>query len=401
MPIKKIPSEELEVGMYVSNLDRPWTETPFMFQGFELHNQQEIDELRQHTRNVYVIVPDEEIELTRRPSSHDETAVKTDALHQVNYNKPVHIDKEIKRASPDHQQLSRLFKELKSHIHDKGTLPFELMESPARKLVDSVTSNPDAYIWLTRLKKFDSFLYKDALTSAVWATALGRRLGLSEQQLHNLAIGCLLFDVGKMCLPEELLHKEQRLGDNEWEQMKSHVELGVNLLARSGNYPDEVIQTVRTHHERLNGAGYPLGLEGSQIPLFGQIAGIVDQYVAVTSPRPYAEVLSPSKAEEMLYKQRGQLFDEMLVEYFIQALSTYPTGSLVELSSGEVGIVKAQKHGHNLRPDIILLLNPEKQPYGSYTLVSLDNYTISGQPVSIRRTLADGDYGIQIEELAL
>jgi hypothetical protein len=91
----------------------------------------------------------------------------------------------------------------------------------------------------------------------------------------------------------------------------------------------------------------------------------------------------------------------MLVEYFIQTLSTYPTGSLVELSSGEIGIVKAQKPGQHLRPDIILLLDADKQPYGSFTLINLDNYNVDNQPVRITKTLADGEYGINIEELSL
>ncbi|MDZ7803258.1 MAG: hypothetical protein U5K34_04685 [Thiohalophilus sp.] len=91
----------------------------------------------------------------------------------------------------------------------------------------------------------------------------------------------------------------------------------------------------------------------------------------------------------------------MLVEYFIQALCTYPTGSLVELSSGEVGIVKTQRSGHNLRPDVILLLDPDKQSYGSYTLVNLDNYSKNNQPVRVVRTLAANEYDIDIEELSL
>lgn len=386
--------------MYVSNLDRPWTETPFMFQGFELHDQKEIAELQRHTRHVYVIVPDEEIELTARASDKPFMSTNSELLNQTSYRKMVHIDKEIHRARQNHTAFIKLFNELESYIRTKGTIPFEIVQQPARKLVSSVTSNPDAYVWLTRLRKFDSFLYKDALTSAVWATALGRKLGIVEEQLQHLAVGCLLMDIGKLCLPTELLYKDQRLDDTEWEKMKSHVELGINLLQKSADYPDSVFEIIRTHHERLNGGGYPSGLQGSQIPLFGQIAGLVDQYVAVTSPRPYAETLSPSRAEEMLYKQRGRQFDEMLVEYFIQTLSTYPTGSLVELSSGEVGIVKAQKSGHNLRPDVILLLDPDKQPYGSYTLVSLDNYSKDRHPVSIRRTLADGEYGIEIQKLS-
>ena len=102
-----------------------------------------------------------------------------------------------------------------------------------------------------------------------------------------------------------------------------------------------------------------------------------------------------------MYKQRGLLFDEILVEYFIQTLNVYPTGSLVELSTGEVAIVKAQKSGLNLKPDVILLLDPNKQPYGTYTFVSLDNYSRDNMPVVIIKTLADGDYGVTIEELSL
>lgn len=400
MPIKKIPSDHVEIGMYVSSLDRPWVETPFMFQGFVVNNQDDIDELRRHTRHVYVIVPDEEIELTRKESEPAELSAETDILHQTSYIDKANVDDEIKKIRNSHQIFSEVFTEVESLIRAGGTLPFELFKQPAENLVQSVTKTPDAYIWLTRLKKFDSFLYKDALTSAVWATALGRKLGIMEEQLQNLAIGCMLMDIGKLGLPTELLHKSERLTNEEWEQMKSHVDLGMKHIQDNTSYPSSVLDIVRTHHERLDGCGYPDGLKGAHIPLFGQIAGIVDQYVAVTSPRPYAQTISPSKAEEMLYNQRGRLFDEMLVEYFIQTLSTYPTGSLVELSSGEVGIVKAQKSGHNLRPDVILLLDPDKQPYGNFALINLDNYSHNNTPVRIVKTLADGEYGIDVEELS-
>jgi len=400
MPIKKIPSDHVEIGMYVSGLDRPWVETPFMFQGFVVNNQDDIDELRRHTRHVYVIVPDEEIELTRKESEQPEPIAESDVLHQTSYTEQARVDDEIKKIQNSHEVFSEIFSEVESLIRSGGTLPFELFKQPAQNLVQSVTKTPDAYIWLTRLKKFDSFLYKDSLTSAVWATALGRKLGIVEEELQNLAIGCMLMDIGKLSLPTELLHKSERLTNDEWEQMKSHVDLGLRHIQDNTSYPASVPDIVRTHHERLDGCGYPDGLKGSHIPLFGQIAGIIDQYVAVTSPRPYAQTISPSKAEEMLYNQRGRLFDEMLVEYFIQTLSTYPTGSLVELSSGEVGIVKAQKSGQNLRPDVILLLDPDKQPYGNFALINLDNYTHNDTPVRIVKTLADGEYGIDVEELS-
>ncbi|MFN2348934.1 MAG: HD-GYP domain-containing protein [Thioalkalivibrio sp.] len=401
MPIKKIPSESLQLGMYVSSLDRPWVETPFMFQGFELQDQDEIDELKRLTRHVYVIIPDEEIELSLVPERQTESAPTTRVTDSSDHPHTRPAQEEIKKVQSSHQAFTELFIELESLVRADKPLPVALFNEPVKSLVGSVSRNPDAFIWLTRLKKYDSFLYKDSLESAVWAVALGKRLGIVEQGLHELAIGCLLMDVGKLRLPTALLNKTGRLDHDEWDLMKTHVELGVALLEETGGYPDAVLSIVRSHHERLDGCGYPAGLEGDHIPLFAQIAGIVDQYVAVTSARPFADPISPSRAEEMLYKQRGILFDEMLVEYFIQTLTAYPTGSLVELSSGEVAIVKAQKSGHNLRPDVILLLGADKQPYGTYTLANLDDYSKDGKAVRILKTLATGEYGVGIEELSI
>jgi len=401
MAVKQIPSREVEIGMYISHLDRPWVETPFLFQGFEVRSQEDIDELCEHTKHVYVMVPDEEIEVGGLTSHQTASVEASELIHKTNYSDTVSAEEEVKKIRSSHEELSALFTEIETLVQSGGTLRLEVLEQPVKYMVDSVAKNPDAYLWLTRLKKFDSFLYKDAVTSAVLATALGRQLGMAAQELQALATGCMLMDIGKLSLPTELLHKPERLDHDEWELMKTHVDRGLELLKACPKCSPAVLDVVRTHHERLDGGGYPQGLQGSEIPLFGQIAGIVDQYVAVTSPRPFAKPISPSKAEEMLYKQRGTMFDEILVEYFIRALSTYPTGSLVELSTGEVAIVKAQKSGLNLKPDVILLLGPNKEPYGTYTLASLDNYTKDDLPVTIVKTLADGEYGVSIEELSL
>jgi HD-GYP domain-containing protein (c-di-GMP phosphodiesterase class II) len=328
-------------------------------------------------------------------------APNTNILHKKNYANTVNADDEIKKVRKSHETVTHLLSEVESVIRKEGSIPLKAFEEPIENMVDSVTHNPDAYLWLTRLKKFDSFLYKDSMTSAVLGTAMGRRLGLAEESLQKLATGCLLMDVGKMSLPVELLHKAGRLDQAEWEMMKRHVQLGLQLLESSQGCNQEVFDIVRTHHERIDGCGYPAGLQNNHIPLFGQIAGIVDQYVSVTSPRPYANTISPSQAEHMLFKQRGRIFDEMLVEYFIQTISTYPTGSLVELSTGEVAVVKQQNSRLHLKPDVILLLNPEKIAYGNYPVVSMDNYRKDNNPVSIMRTLADGEYGVRIENLSI
>lgn len=401
MPVKQIPSCDVELGMYVAHLDRPWVETPFMFQGFEVRTQEEIDELCRLTKHVYIAVPDEEIELGKPRSGSRRPASSNPTLHKTTYPNSVSVDEEVRNVQATHEGFAALFAEIETLVKSGGVLRLEVLEQPVKAMVSSITKNPDAFLWLTRLKKFDSFLYKDSLTTAVLGAALGRQLGMPEHELQTLAMGCMLMDIGKLALPMELMHKSSRLDHEEWELMKSHVDRGLELLEDCPRCGPAVLDIVRTHHERLDGCGYPAGLRGNEISLFGQIAGIADQYVAVTSPRPFANAISPSKAEEMLYKQKGRLFDDMLVEYFIQTMSAYPTGSLVELSTGEVAIVKAQKSGLRLKPDVILLLDPDKQSYGTYSLASLDNYTRDDSPVTIIKTLADGDYGVFVEELAL
>lgn len=401
MPVNKIPSSEVELGMYVASLDRPWSETPFLFQGFEVHNQHEIDDLHRLTRHVFIMVPDEEIELKRLSSNHEGSIPNSKRLHKMKYETRISAEKEVKAVRESHENIAHLVTEIESLVQTKSTLKLADIEKPVRIMVDSVVNNPDAYLWLTRIRKFDSFVYKDSLTAAVLATSLGRQMGMLENDLQTLATGCMLMDVGKLGLPIELLHKCGRLNHEEWELMQSHVALGLSILEADPDCSADIMDIVRTHHERLDGSGYPAGLHGSQIPLLGQIASIVDFYVSVTTPRPFASVISPSQAEQILYEHKDKYFDEMLVEYFIQTISTYPTGSLVELSTGDIAIVIAQNPSLHLKPDVVLLLKPDKTPYSVYAVVRLASYSHNNTPVTIVRTLKDGEYGLKIEELSL
>jgi HD-GYP domain-containing protein (c-di-GMP phosphodiesterase class II) len=292
--------------------------------------------------------------------------------------------------------------EIEAALCNDKTLNLPMIKESVEVMVESIERNPDAYIWLTRIKKYDSYIYKDSLCASIWATTLGRELGLARDKLNTLAMGALLMDIGKTALPIELINKPGRLTNDEWSMMKSHIEHGVRILSEYHDVSPGIIDIVRTHHERLDGSGYPAALRGNVIPLLGQIAGIVDFYVSVTSSRPYAKAISPSNATYMLYQQQGSYFSEHLVKHFIQALSTYPTGTLVELNSGEVGVVTSQNPLLRLKPNVVLLLDPDKKPYGSMPRINLDDYTHShtNNPVNIKTTLADGAYGIRIEEMA-
>lgn len=402
MPAKKISTTELEVGMFVSSLDRPWSETPFLFQGFPVREKREIEELKQLCRHVYIMVPDEEIEIGAASPQRKAEAAYSHLIGRERYEITSPAHEEVHRVRSSHEQLYQLMTEIENTLKEDRELDLSVINDSIEYMVDSIERNPDAYILLTRIKKYDSVVYKDALSASVWATTLGRELGLERDKLTALAMGTLFMDIGKTALPAKLLNKTERLSDDEWALMKSHVEHGVRILSGNEDTPDDVLDIVRTHHERLDGSGYPAAMRGHKIPLLGQIAGIVDFYVSVTSPRPYATAVSPSNATLMLYQQQGHYFSDLLVRSLIQALSTYPTGSLIELSSGEVAVVVSQNPGLRLKPNVVLLLDPDKSPYGSYPIVNLADYSPGsiGEPIHIKKALADGEYGVRIEELA-
>ncbi|HDK37853.1 MAG TPA: HD-GYP domain-containing protein [Thiolapillus brandeum] len=403
MPVKKILSEDVEIGMVVSSLDRPWSETPFLFQGFQVRDTSEIEELKKQAEYVYILVPDEEIVMSRDSYTSSQPTSYSGIIGQEHYPITDDAEEELRIARHSHDEISHLVMEIENILRSDQELEMEKIEDSIEFMVDSIIRNPDAYIWLTQIQQYDSYTYRQSLSASVWATATGRELGFPREKLHTLATGTLLMDVGNTALPVELLQKKSRLSHDEWLLIKSHVEKGVQILSTTPGISPDVIDIVWTHHERLDGSGYPGGLRGSQIPIMGQIAGMVNFYVAVTIPRPHLEAISPSQALQMLYNQQGRQFDKALVEKFIQALSTYPSGSLVELSTGEIGVVMSQNKGLRLRPNVILLLNPDKEPYGSYPIINLaqEAYDKDGNPLNIVKTLANGKYGLNVEELSL
>jgi len=389
--------------MYVSRLDRPWRETPFLFQGFHIVDEGEIEEIKQQTRHVYILVPDEEIEVESTAS--DSSPAIGPGRYDENHARraTTHFEQELPVARKSHQEISGLVEEIEKALESNDELDMPRIRNTIGYMVESIKRNPDAYIWLTRIKRYSSYAYNHSLSASVWATAFGRQLELDDGSLNDAAVGTLLMDVGLTRVPSEILQKTSRLTHEEWEVVKTHVRTGMEMLEGTHGISPEIMSLVATHHERLDGSGYPRGLRGSAIPLLGQMAGVVDFYTAVTMPRPYMKAVSPSAALQLLYKQRDKYFSAKLVNSFIQTLSTYPTGSLVELNSGEVGIVTSQNPGWLLRPKIILLLDADKRPYGSYPVVNLlEELTDQrGQPLYIVRSLAEGEYDIDVDRISV
>ena len=400
----KISVNELRLGFFVSRLDRPWLDTPFPIQGFKITSDKQIAALREHCEYVFIDTlqggsPRGRSSLKiQTPTSSERLRKEYERLRKKIYTESQKFEEELPRAEKVYDELSENICEVMDDLHEGKSISMESLKQGVNTMLDSLLRNPSAFLWVNRLKRSDRYTYRHLLGTSIWCGLFGRHLGLDRKGLEELALGGLVLDVGKAKLPGELLTKTGPLTVEEFELVKTHVDLGLRILAKTANISHQVMRMVATHHERWDGSGYPMKLIGEQIPIFGRIAGLVDSYEAMTTPRPFADAVSPHRAIGELYENRGVVFQTELVEQFIQACGIFPTGSLVELSSGEVAVVIGLNGTRRLRPKIMVLLDEEKQPYDEFRTVDLSQ---SQADVSVRQGLAPGSYGIDMNSLFL
>jgi putative nucleotidyltransferase with HDIG domain len=414
---RKVSVEDIEIGMYVSRLDRPWVETRFLFQGFRISNDEDIRQLRETCEYVFVDpqidkpvnerrvppvagkrkTPRTATVTTRYSRSHDRLGEVFRSVPDVaTYPVVTTIDKEMAPARQGRSETLDVVTSVISDLKMGRKIALTSVREGVSGLIDSIIRNPTAFMWLTRLKKKDTYAYTHSVDACGLAVAFGRHLGFARADLENLAVGTLLFDIGKLQLPDSLLVKPGRLTDDEHRLILRHVEFGVEIAREIEGVNNAVLSVIASHHERHDGSGYPRGLPGHKIPVNGRIAALVDCYDAITSDRPYSPAMSTYDAVQSLYEWRDKDFQADMVEQFIQCIGLYPTGTLVEMSTGEVGIVLAQNRVRRLRPQVMVLLDKDKYAYEINPIVDLieDPVDAAGRPVEILRPLPAGSYGI-------
>ncbi len=401
--------------MYVSRLDKPWLETEFLFQGFFIGSQEDIDRLSDQFEYVYVDVeqsrPSEStvVFYAQRNDTKKTTSVSDkEALTGIKPREhPVQttFTEELGNAREGFRDLTTTVSDiLEEHAASDGKgINYPALRQAVKPMVESIVRNPDAYAWLTRMRHKDNRSYQHSVYTAIWAVALGRHLGFPKPELTLLALGGLLFDIGKIRLPEKLLNKAGPYNKYELKIMQEHVKHGVDILRQTPDIDDRILEMVFTHHERHDGSGYPQGLQGNAIPIFGKIAGIVDSYVSITSERPYSAPMSPHEAVKKLYEWREVDFQSELVEQLIQVIGVYPVGTVVEISDGRIGVVVVQNKEWRLKPQVMLLRDAQKTPLKNFEI--LDLYTEGqgeeGEPLHIKRGVDPEPYGIDPDEYYL
>ena len=268
------------------------------------------------------------------------------------------------------------------------------------EMVDSMIDNPDALLWIARLREDHVVTYNHGVKVGLYMVALGRHLGFPRKELSTLGLIGMLADVGKTRLPRALLDKPGMLSSNEYAIAKEHVKLGIEALKETGQLTPEVELGISQHHERMDGSGYPSGLKGHEISVYGRMAAIADCFAALITPRAYANPQPPQEALMTLYEWGEKSLHQPLVEQFVQAVSVFPVGSMVELTSGEICVVLAHNRVKRLEPKVLVLTWPDKTPLATPVERDLmaNPRDFNNKPIRIARGLAAGAYGLKLRD---
>ncbi len=386
----KIHVSELRIGMYVSKLDRDWLGTPFLLEGVLVQSDEDIALIEEYAQHVW-------IDAKQQPASADPLQQVSSRKPRKSYINKVPAEMELEQAQHLYGTARRITKSFLDELTLGGIINSDTAKLTVKHCVDSILRNQDALLWMSRMRNEDEYTSEHCLNVCIVAIAFGRHLGLTEGELENLGLCGLLHDVGKMRIPAEVLNKPTKLTDKEFNMIRAHPVHGKKLLMASpGIYPG-VIDVAYSHHERIDGTGYPRKLTDKNISRFSKIIALVDAYDAMTADRCYAKAMPSADALRNIYKDRGTHFDEELALEFIKCVGIYPAGTLVELNNGCIAIVLEKNVNFKHLPKVIVVFDPANKnaPERIVNLADTNSGSLDSSHL-IKRGLRDGYGGISI-----
>ncbi|MCC2604434.1 HD-GYP domain-containing protein [Planctobacterium marinum] len=259
---------------------------------------------------------------------------------------------EIKRASALYKNAKNIQKRLFNAI-DKG-LDYDLYATS--KIVAAVSAsldrNANALLCMTQMREKGGYHYEHSVNCGVLMAAFAKAMGFEEAIVNELTLAGLLHDIGMVKIPAKIINKPGKLTAAEIKVMQQHVKVSVALLAPFQEVNETVLNTIRSHHERLDGTGYPLGISGDKISLYSRMLAIVDTYDAMISERPYKKPILAANALKLLLKYSESKYDRELVCKFIKCIGVYPIGSLVKLKSEKIAVITDLNNDMVFRPKV-------------------------------------------------
>jgi len=383
---KKISIDQLRPDMYVADLNCDWIPHHNYQKEGRIPDQATVDEIRRRGITEVYIDPargldtDDAIPATE-VERHNQQALDKAAQLKPDSQLRVSAEEEMHKAGKLHNEAKNLVSNVLRDVKTGKAIDIEAFDTLAEGMVDSVLRNHNALACLGRIRQKDNYLLEHSVNLAVLMGIFARAMKLDRNTMHQAVLGAMLHDIGKVLVPDEVLHKPGKLSDDEFAVMRKHVIYSKELLQQTPGIKPLTINVAAQHHERIDGSGYPLGLQGCDICREGKMVAIADVYDAITADRVYHKGMAPTAALKKLLEWSGSHLEEALVHRFIRSMGIYPVGSLVKLRSGRLAVVIEASETDQRLPIVKVIYHAAKARYLPVEILDLSRPTVQDEIV--------------------
>lgn len=373
--LKKIRSDQLVLGMHIKELCGPWMSHPFWRTKFVLTDPEDIRRLRESSITEVWIDSEKGLDVeageTREKVDAKVEKVLEPTLVREERRKTVTVTEELKEAAKTCAKATDAVKTMFGELRMGKALSAGAVDGLVEEITTSLDRNPGALLGLARLKTADDYTYMHSVAVSALMVSLAKQMKMNDREVHAAGRAGLLHDLGKANIPMKVLNKPGKLTDEEFNIVKIHPEEGHRILLEAGNKDLVALDVVIHHHEKVDGSGYPHGLYADSISQLAKMGAVCDVYDAITSNRPYKQGWDPTDSIKKMSEWTGTHFDQEIFQGFVKCIGIYPTGSLVSLTSGRIGVVLDQCPTSLLTPKVKVFFSTRTKTYLKPDIVDL------------------------------